>query len=68
MDTLVYLSRAIEAAYEAVMVPAAILLIAVFVIAATVEIRARWHRGRLQPAPAMRTAARRGNRVRGAEA
>jgi hypothetical protein len=38
---LVYLSREIEAALEAVMVPALILLVAVFVIAAAAEIRAR---------------------------
>ncbi len=68
MYTLNYLSRAIEAALEAVMVPAVILLAAVFVIAAAVEIGARWRRGRPQTATKMPTTARRGNRARGAEA
>lgn len=68
IDPLVYVSRAIDAALEAVMVPAVILLAAVLVIAATMEIRARWRRGGSQAATTMPTAARRGNRARGAEA
>ena len=68
IEPLAYLSRAIDAALEAVMVPAVILLAAVLVIAATVEIRARWRRGGPQATTTMATASRRGNRARGAEA
>ena len=68
MYTLHYLSRAVEAALEAVTVPLVILLAAVFVIAAAVEIRDRWRRRRPQTATRMPKAARRGARPRSAEA
>lgn len=68
IDPLVHVSRAIDAALEAVMVPAVILLAVVLVIAATVEIRARWRRGLPRAVAKMPTAPRRGNRARGAEA
>ena len=48
MYTLHYLSRAVEAVLEALVVPLVILLAAVLVIAAVVEIRDRWRRRRPQ--------------------
>ena len=48
MYTLHYLSRAVEAVLEALVVPLVILLAAVLVIAAAVEIRHRWRRRRPQ--------------------
>ena len=68
-NPLIYLSRAIDAALEAVMVPAVILLAVVFIIVATTEIRARWRRGGSYDATTrMLTATRRRSQTRGAEA
>ena len=66
-NPLIYLSRAIDAALEAVLVPAVIVVAVVFVIVLTTEIRSRWRRGGSQNARMM-PAVRRGSRARGAEA
>ena len=55
-DALIQLSRAIDAALEAAVVPALVLLAAALVITAAVEIRAHVHRRRPRVAKKKRTA------------
>ena len=68
MYTLHYLSRAVEAALEALTVPLVIMLGAMFVIVAAAEIRDRWRRRRPQTATRMPKAAQHRARARSAEA
>ena len=57
-DALIQLSRAIDAALEAAVVPALVLLAAALVITAAVEIRAHVHRRRPRVAETPKLAVR----------